>query len=91
LVEAYEAKHHAIDFPDPVSAIEYWMESRGLTRKDLLLYIGSLPRVSEILNRKRELSLEMIRQLHDGLNIPAEILIQSSHLRKPSRSSHVHR
>ena len=77
LVEAYEDQHYAIPLPDPVEAILYYLESRGLTRRDLELYLGSRARVSEILNRKRPLSLEMIRQLHQGLGIPAEVLIQS--------------
>jgi HTH-type transcriptional regulator/antitoxin HigA len=76
LVEAYEDKHYAIPLPDPVEAIKYFLESRGLTRRDLELYLGSRARVSEILNRKRPLSLEMIRRLHNGLGIPAEVLIQ---------------
>lgn len=76
LVEAYEEKHHAIALPDPIEAIRYYMESRGLTRRDLEPYIGSRARVSEVLNRKRPLSLEMMRRLHAGLGIPAEVLIQ---------------
>jgi len=76
LVEAYEEKHYAIPLPDPVEAIQYYMESRGLTRRDLESYIGSRGRVSEIMNRKRSLSIEMIRRLHAGLGIPAEVLIQ---------------
>jgi HTH-type transcriptional regulator/antitoxin HigA len=76
LVEAYEEKHHAIPLPDPIEAIQYYMESRGLTRRDLEAYIGSRGRVSEILNRKRPLSIEMIQRLHAGLGIPAEVLIQ---------------
>ena len=79
LVEAYEDQHYKIDFPDPVSALEYWMESRGMEREALSPYLGSRARISEILNRKRNLSLEMVRKLHDGLHIPAEILIKSSH------------
>ncbi len=76
LVEAYEAKHFPIPEPDdPVQVLEYYMESRGLTRTDLIPYLGSKERVSEILNRKRGLSLEMIRRLHTGLGIPAELLI----------------
>lgn len=77
LVEAYEKRHLALPAPDPVEAIKYHMESRGLTRTDLEAYIGSRARVAEILNRKRVLSLEMIRRLHRGLGIPVEILIQS--------------
>ena len=76
LVEAYENQHYAIPLPDPVEAIYYYLESRGLTRRDLEEYLGGRGRVSEILNRKRPLSLEMIRRLHSGLWIPAEVLIQ---------------
>ena len=76
LVEAYEEKHYAIPLPDPIEAILYHMESRGLTRRDLEPYIGSRGLVSEILSRKRPLSIEMIRQLHAGLGIPADVLIQ---------------
>ena len=76
LVEAYEDEHHSIPLPNPIAAIKYHMESRGLSRKDLEPYIGSRARVSEILNRRRRLSLNMIRKLSAGLDIPAEILIQ---------------
>ncbi len=76
LVEAYEDKHYAIPAPDPVTAIEYYLESRGLDRGVLIPYLGSRARVSEVLNRKRPLSLQMIRRLNQGLGIPAEILIQ---------------
>ncbi len=76
LVEAYEDRHFRIPLPDPIEAIIYHMESRGLTRSDLEPYIGSLSRVSEILNRKRALTIDMIRKLHGGLGIPAEVLIQ---------------
>jgi HTH-type transcriptional regulator/antitoxin HigA len=89
LVEVYEEQHHKIELPDAVAAIEYWMESRGLTRKDLERYIGSRARVSEVLNRRRALSLEMIRKLHDRLKIPAEILIKSS-IKKRKSHSHSH-
>jgi HTH-type transcriptional regulator/antitoxin HigA len=76
LVEAYEARNFPIPEPDdPVQVLEYYMESRGLGRADLLPYLGSKERVSEILNYKRGLSLEMIRRLHTGLGIPAELLI----------------
>ena len=73
LVEAYEDEHYAIPAPDPVEAINYFMESRGLTRTDIEPYIGSRARVSEILNRKRPLTLTMIHRLHTELGIPAEI------------------
>ena len=76
LVEAYEEKHFHIPLPDPIGAILYFMETRGLTRRGLERYIGSRARVSEILNRKRPLTMEMIRSLHQGLGIPAEVLIQ---------------
>lgn len=75
LVEAYEAKHYPITSPDPIEAIQFRMEQMELTRKDLEPYIGSSGRVSEILNRKRMLTLDMIRKLHSGLNIPLESLI----------------
>lgn len=76
LVEAYEERHHPIPPPDPVAALEYYMESRGLIRRNLETYLGSRARVAEILNRKRALTIEMIRRLHQGLGIPADILIQ---------------
>lgn len=75
LVENYEDKHYSIYPPDPIEAIIHEMESQGLTRKDLERYLGSRARVSEILNRKRSLSLQMIRNLQEGLGISAEILI----------------
>lgn len=76
LIEAYEEKHFPIPAPDPIEAIFYYMESRRLSRSDLEPYIGSRARVSEVLNRKRPLTIYMIRKLHAGLGIPAEILIQ---------------
>lgn len=82
LIEVYEKTHYRIEAPDPVTFIEYVMESRGLTRKDLEVYIGPRGRVSDILNRVRPLSLEMIRRLSAGLNIPAEVLIRDYPLRK---------
>ncbi len=75
LVESYEERHHPIDPPDPVEVIKFRMEHMGLTRKDLEPLIGGRGRVSEVLNRKRGLSLSMIRNLHAGLGIPAKILI----------------
>ncbi len=75
LVDLYEAEHHSIDPPDPVDALCFRMEQAGLTRKDLEPYIGSRARVSEILNRRRTLTLAMIRRLRDGLGIPADVLI----------------
>lgn len=76
LVEAYERKHHPIPPPDPIEALQYHLESRGLTRRDLEPYLGSRARVAEILNRRRSLTIEMIRRLHEGLGLPAEILIR---------------
>jgi HTH-type transcriptional regulator/antitoxin HigA len=76
LVEAYEAKHFPIPEPDdPVEVLEYYMESRGLSRSDLIAYLGSKERVSEVLNRKRGLSLEMIRRLHNDLGIPSDLIM----------------
>lgn len=77
LVDAYESKHYPMDAPDPIAAIEFRMEQLGLTRKDLEPLIGSRARVSEVLNRKRRLTLEMIRKLKTGLGISADILIAS--------------
>lgn len=76
LVEAYEMHHYPIPEPDPVEAIKYYMESRGLSRADLEPYIGGRARVAEVLNRKRALSLNMIRRLYTGLGIPAEVLVR---------------
>jgi len=76
LVEAYEVKHFPIPEPDdPVQVLEYYIESRGLSRSDLIVYLGSKERVSEVLNRKRRLSLQMIQRLHAGLGIPADLLV----------------
>jgi HTH-type transcriptional regulator/antitoxin HigA len=75
LVEAYEDEHYPIDPPDPIEAIKFRMDQMGLTRRDLEPYIGSRSKVSEILSRKRKLSLDMIRNLNEKLGIPAEILI----------------
>lgn len=82
LIEAYEAKHFPIDLPDPVEAIKFRMDQAGLSPKDLQPMIGKLNRVYEVLNRKRPLSLAMIRKLHEGLGIPAESLI------KPTKEHH---
>jgi HTH-type transcriptional regulator/antitoxin HigA len=76
LVQAYEDRHYNIPKPDPIEAILYFMESRGLTRRDLEPFIGSRSRVSEILNRKRTLTMEMIRNLSKHAGIPADVLIQ---------------
>jgi len=82
LIDVYEAKHHPIDPPDPVEAIRFRMEQQGLTRKDLEPMIGPRNRVADVLNRKRGLSIDMIRQLHDGLGISTEVLIRPSRMDK---------
>ena len=76
LIEAHEAKHHPIPAPDPINAILFMMEQKGLTRRDLGPAIGSRSRVSEILNRRRPLTLPMVRALSALLNIPPDILVQ---------------
>jgi HTH-type transcriptional regulator / antitoxin HigA len=76
LIDAYEAEHYPMDPPDPVEAIKFRMESQGLTRKDLEPLIGTRTRVAEVLNRKRNLSIGMIRRLHLELGIPADVLIR---------------
>ncbi len=82
LIEVYEAKNYPMDPPDPIEAIRFRMEQRGLTRKDLEPMIGPRNRVADVLNRKRGLSIEMIRQLHDHLGISAEVLIRPSRFDK---------
>ena len=78
LAESFETKHFPVDLPDPVEAIKFRMEQGGLTPKDLEPMIGRMNRVYEILNRKRPLTLTMIRKLHAGLGIPAESLIKAA-------------
>ena len=75
LIEAYERKHYPISPPDPVEAIKFRMDQQGLSPADLRPYIGPSGRVSEVLNRKRPLSLSMVKRLHDGLQIPYESLL----------------
>ena len=77
LVDNYENEKFPIGFPDPVEAIKFRMEQLGYTQTDFANVVGLKSRASEILNRKRKLSLEMIRQIHDSLNIPTEVLIQA--------------
>jgi len=81
LIDAYEAEHYPMDPPDPIEAIKFRMEQQGLTRRDLEELIGTRTRIAEILNRKRGLSIGMIRRLHERLGISAEVLI------RPSRKS----
>ena len=82
LVGAYEKKHFPMDLPDPIQAIRFSMERKGLTAKDLVPMIGQINRVYEVLNRKRPLTLQMIRRLHRQLGIPAESLIGESDQRR---------
>jgi HTH-type transcriptional regulator/antitoxin HigA len=78
LIDAYESAHHPIDPPDPIEAIKFRMEQQGLTRKDLEGILGSRTRIAEVLNRRRGLSINMIRRLHNRLGISAEVLIRPS-------------
>ena len=78
LAEAWEDAHYPIDPPDPIEAIKFRMDQQGLSRKDLEVYLGRRQRVSDVLNRKRPLSLRMIRGLNEGLGIPAEVLIRDT-------------
>jgi len=82
LVEAYERKHYRFDLPDPVEAIKFRMEQKGMTPKDLVPLIGRINRVYEVLSRKRPLTLAMIQRLHSGLGIPAESLIKQPERRR---------
>jgi HTH-type transcriptional regulator/antitoxin HigA len=77
MIEAYENRHYPISSADPVEAIKFRMEQQGLTPRDLEPFIGPSGRVSEVLNRKRALSLRMIKRLHDGLRIPYESLLSA--------------
>ncbi|HET9054705.1 MAG TPA: helix-turn-helix domain-containing protein [Cyclobacteriaceae bacterium] len=77
LINQYEDEHFPIDLPDPIEAIKFRMEQLGYTQNDLAKVVGLKSRASEILNKKRKLSLDMIRQLHQKLNIPTDVLIQA--------------
>lgn len=77
LIDRYENEHFPIDLPDPIEAIKFRMEQLGYTQTDLAKVVGLKSRASEILSGKRKLSLDMIRQLHDKLNIPTDVLIQA--------------
>ena len=85
LIELYENEHYPIDPPDPIAAIKFRMEQQGLTRKDLEAMIGTRTRVSEVLNRRRGLSIAMIRRLNKALGISADVLI------RPTKASVTHR
>ncbi|WPR74112.1 helix-turn-helix domain-containing protein [Algoriphagus sp. NG3] len=76
LIENYEEEHYPIDLPDPIEAIKFRMEQMGMKQKDLAKVVGLKSRVSEILNKKRKLTLDMIRKLNTELNIPTEVLIK---------------
>ena len=76
LIEKYETTHYPIEFPDPIEAIKFRMEQLGYNQTDLVKVIGFKSRVSEIMSKKRKLSLDMIRKLHTSLNIPTEVLIK---------------
>jgi HTH-type transcriptional regulator/antitoxin HigA len=82
LVDAYESQHFPMDPPDPIEAIKFRMEQQGLSRKDLEALLGTRTRVAEVLNRRRGLSINMIRRLHEKLGISAEVLIRPSRSRK---------
>ncbi len=75
LIESYEAKHFTIDTPDPIEAIKFRMEQEGLRQKDLVEIFGNKVRVSEVLNKKRRLTLDMIRNINHDLHIPLESLL----------------
>ena len=77
LIEKFEEEHYPIEAPDPIEAIKFRMEQMGYKQKDLEKILGYKGRVSEILNRKRKLTLEMVRNLHSKLNIPLEALVQA--------------
>jgi len=76
LIQAYESEHYPIPDPDPIEFLLHVMEARGLSRRDLEPYIGSRARVAEVLNRVRPLTLEMIRRLSEGLDVPADVLVR---------------
>jgi len=82
LVEQYERQHYPIADPDPIDFLHHVMEVRGMTRKDLEIYLGPRGRVSDIMNRTRPMTLDMIRRLADGLNLPADVLIKPYLLRR---------
>ena len=76
LIENYENQHFFVDLPDPIEAIKFRMDQLGYKQKDLAKALGQKSRVSEVLNKKRKLSIEMIRKLHETLGIPSEVLIR---------------
>lgn len=82
LIEAYENRHYRLDLPDPIEAVKFRMEQKGLTAKDLVPMIGRINRVYEVLSRRRPLTLAMIQRLHSDLGIPAESLIKQPERRR---------
>ena len=87
LAETYEDKAYPIDLPDPIEALRFRMEQEGLKPKDLIPYIGSKSKVSEVLSRRRPLSLTMIRKLVKGLHFPAEVALQETKIRPARRTA----
>jgi HTH-type transcriptional regulator / antitoxin HigA len=85
LIDAYESEHHPIDPPDPIEAIKFRMEQQGLTRKDLEGILGTRTRIAEVLNRRRGLSINMIRRLHEKLGISAEVLIRRCRINRATQ------
>ena len=82
LIDAYESEHHPMDPPDPIEAIKFRMEQQGLSRKDLAEILGSRTRVAEVLNRRRGLSINVIRRLHQKLGISVDVLIRPIRTKK---------
>ena len=82
LIQDYEDKHYPVNDPDPIAFLEHVMEGRELTRKDLEPFIGTRARVAEVLNRRRHLTLEMIRNLSKGLKLPADVLVRPYRLKR---------
>src|SRR6266481_1324510 len=91
LIEAYEREHYPVDLPDPIEAIKFRLEQQGKSTRALVGIIGQRTRVYEVLQKKRTLSLEMIRNLHEKLGIPANVLIQPGRNRKQSKHQNAHR
>ena len=89
LVDNYEKEHFPIGMPDPIEAIKFRMEQMGMKQKDLAEIIGFKSRVSEILNRKRKLTLEMIRKLNEALSIPTEVLVQKYWMKKDANMMYI--
>lgn len=89
VIKDYETRRYRLDAPDPIEAIKFRLEQQGLTRKDLERVLGSRARVSEVLNGRRPLSISMVRNLHDALQIPADVLIQQPRVGRKARNNPV--